>query len=339
MSKQATSTDRKPIYVVSGKDRFLRIEKLDALLDSLLGKARDGLGLVMLEGAAAEPADVFDELRTPALLAPLRVVCITEADAFLTPPKQAKSEQRAGPRGKKAATRRELVERYLASPSPTGILVLECQSWPSNTRLYRVVEEIGRHIDTSLPGKGHVLSGHLASWSANRARTVYGCKLSAADARHLVALVGDDAGMLNMELAKLATFIAPRTEIRAADIDALVGHSRQEMVFRVTEAIAKRRPGQALALWRQVLASDRDASYRAVGGLAHGFRELAEVKRAGPQASWVGTKILPQSERFSLARWHEILVRLLRIDLGSKSGGGTVEVSVEKLIVELCAAS
>jgi hypothetical protein len=42
-------------------------------------------------------------------------------------------------------------------------------------------------------------------------------------------------------------------------------------------------------------------------------------------------------ERFSLRQWQDILVKLLSIDVATKTGLGAVRSAVEKLIVELCA--
>jgi len=142
----------------------------------------------------------------------------------------------------------------------------------------------------------------------------------------------------------------PRTDIRVEDIDAVVGVSREQTVFKITDAIANRQAPQALSLWRQVLATDRDAPFRAIGGLAFGVRKLvqakAHVEAGGSARSAIGAlriftdaaSLDRQLARFSHAEWEDLLLRLLRIDYGSKSGLGDVDCAVEKLIVDLCAA-
>ncbi len=154
-----------------------------------------------------------------------------------------------------------------------------------------------------------------------------------------------------MELSKLATFVSPRHEILLDEVEALIGSSRMEKVFGITDAIARRDARGAIALWEQVLSSDRDAAYRSVGGLAFGFRKLAEAKRMVAQGASIAeaksrvklfgdvSGLGRQLKRFSLPQWQDHLVTLLRIDVGSKTGLGKVQTSVEKLIVDLCAAS
>ncbi len=316
-----------PVYAIFGSDNFLRLQTLDEVIEVVLGGDRQSMALAEFDGRSAELAEVLDECRTPSLLAPVRLVCVRQADAFVT-------------------THRAALEKYLQSPSPTGVLVLVCEQWRSTTRLHKLVAEIGRNLPCDPPKRRN----DLVSWITNHARRAHQCQLHNTAAHRLADLVGDELGIVDMELAKLATFVAPRTSIGIADVESLVGASRVEKVFGITDAIARRDAPRALALWDQVLATDRAAPYRSVGGLAYGFRQLIEAKRLVAQGLTVAqakqkTRIWTdpaglkqQLDRFSLGQWRDHLVQLLRIDTGSKSGLGTVRSSVEKLIVQLCSA-
>jgi len=285
------------------------------------------MAMAEYDGDSARLADVLDEVRTASLLAPIRLVVVRDADDFVS-------------------AHREALEKYVQSPSPTGVLVLVCRSWPATTRLYKLVGGLGGNIPCKPPE-----ARDMASWVMNHARTTYGCGLDAATARRLIDLVGPQLGQLDMELSKLAMFVTPRTNIAVADVEELVGASRAEKVFGITDCIARRDAKGALTLWEQVISTNRDAPYRAVGGLAYGFRKLAEAKRLVQQGLspfeatrklgiWTDpTRLKGQLDRFSLPQWQDQLVRLLRIDVGAKTGLGGVETSVERFIVELCAAS
>lgn len=324
-------TDRRqalPVYVIFGSDGFLRAQRLEETLGRLLGDDRDSMALAMFEGDTAELADVLDECRTPSLLAPIRVVCVHDADAFVS-------------------ANRKVIEDYVQAPSPTGVLVLVCRKWPRTTRLYKQIEKLGGHLECEPPRRRH----EFAAWATDHARRVYSCTLAPGAADRLVDLVGDNLGLLNMELAKLSIYVSPRREIRSEDIEELVGSSRMETVFKITDAVAQRDANRALDLWDQVLASDRDAPFRAVGGLAYGFRRLAEAKRMVAQGVPLGEvssrlriwgesgNLARQLDQFSLDQWQGHLVKLLQIDMGAKAGLGTVRSSVEKFVVELCTAS
>ncbi len=322
----STTGKRFPIYAVFGADAFLRGRALNEIVRGVLGDDIDGMALAEYEGPKAQLADVLDECRTPSLLSSVRLVCVREADEFVT------------------KYRKEL-EKYTESPSPTGSLVLVCTKWSKSWRLYKRVEAIGRNVCCDPPDRRS-----LPSWLVNHAKTSYGCTLQKPAAQRLADLTGEDLGRLDMELAKVSTFVAPRTTIRQEEIEELVGATRVETVFKITDAIAREDAKEALTLWDQVLSTDRDAPYRAVGGLAFGIRKLAEAKRLlgkGLSPFDVSKKlrlfgqpgaIKRQLDRFSLRQWQDHLVKLLQIDMAAKSGLGTVRSAVEKLIVEMSTA-
>ncbi len=324
--KKTSGDARSPIYAVFGSDDFLRGERLRELLDRLLGEDRYAMAVAEFSGEAATLADVLDECRTLSLLAPIRVVCVRDADDFVS-------------------EHRKHLEAYLQAPSPSGVLVLVCRTWSKSTRLYKQVAALGGNIECE-PLK----RGEFRGWVIGRARH-HGCTLSAAAAERLLELAGEELGILDSELSKLATYITPRKDIGPADVEAVVGASRAEKVFGVVNAIAARDAGRALELWDQVLATDRKAPQLAVGGLGWGFRRLASAKRTLSQGAslsevrnlykiWERPQdFARQLDRFSLERWEDHLLTLLRIDVGAKTGLGDVESSVGKFIVELCAAS
>lgn len=315
------------IYVIFGAEDFLRLRAMNALISRIVGEDRDSMAMAEFDGDTARLAEVLDEVRTPSLLAPVRLVIVRDADDFVS-------------------ANRESLERFLAKPIDTGVLLLICRSWPKTTRLYKAVDALGGNIPCESPKANEV-----PGWLVAHARSAYGCTLDGAAARRLVDLVGTSLGLLDMELSKLATYVMPKTMIGMTQVEELVGASREEKVFGITDCIARRDAKGALAMWEQVIATDRDAPYRAIGGLAYGFRRLAEAKRltqqglAMPEIAkrlnlWGDlSQIKRQLERFSLPQWQDHLVKLLRLDVASKTGLGQVPTSVERFIVELCSAA
>lgn len=311
------------ICVIYGNDDFLRAEALGRVMEDVLGGDRDNMGLAEFDGDTAELRDVLDECRTASLLASTRLVIVRDADDFVS-------------------ANREVLEKYFKAPSPTSVLVLVCRSWPRTTRLYKAAEQLGGNIACEAPKPAA-----MPSWIIERGQQAYGCRIDAGAARRLADLVGPQLGLLNMELSKLATYVAPRTQISEADVEELVGESRTEVVFRIADAICAGDSRRALELWDQVISHDRDAEYRAVGGLAYAFRRLAEAKRQveqGVPVFDVARKMGPftdasrlgrELQRFSLRQWEDLMVRLLEIDLANKTGLGGPQLAIEKLIGSL----
>ena len=320
------------MYAVFGSDDYLRAQGVETVLGRLLGDDREGGALTSFEGPSAALADVLDACRTPSLFVARQVVCVLDADDFVK-------------------DHRKALERYLeeivkaaGKADSNAALLLVCRTWQKTTRLYKLVDHIGVNVGCEPPRRPEGYS----AWVREHARSAYGCRVAAPVAAGLVDLVGENLGLLNMELAKLATYVGDRGEIGSEDVRALVGFSRVEKVFGIAEAIALRDVKRALTLWEQVLANDRSAPYRAVGGLRYAFRKLVDAKGMISQGASLGEArsrlkiwdnkgtLGAQLDRFSVVQWREHLVTLLKIDLGAKTGLGTVESAVEKLIVELC---
>jgi len=325
--KPSPSDKPPPVFVVFGGDPFLQREAVENIIIIVLGEDRDKMALVDFDGEEVELADVLDECRSMSLLCSTRLVLVRNADPFVT-------------------KYREPLEKYLEAPCATGVLVLICTRWDKGWRLYKRVQEVGRNVECK-----PLRPRDVPDWLATRAKTAYGCTLNEAAGRRLLDFVGPELSLLDMELAKLATFVHPKKTVQTEDVDRLVGATRVEKVFAITDAIAARDAAKALDIWDQIVGGDPDGQYRAVGGLAYGFRKLAEMKRLLGQGvpaaeaarqvgePWNAAGLRRQTERFTLRQWRQHLLKLLQIDLAAKSGLGTVQSAVEKLIVELCAAS
>lgn len=319
----SASNDIKAIYAVVGAERFLRNEAIAQLLTRLDGEG-DGLGPTRFEGPRAELAEVLDEVRTLSLLGDARVVLVDEADAFIT-------------------ANRKALEDYCQHPSDAGVLILLCKSMPKNTKLYKIIAKDGKVITTDTPSGRRVVP-----WIVDRAQNAYGKSMTQAAAASLREHAGDSVGELDAELAKLSAYVGQRQCIEPADIDALVGHHREEKVFAVTDAIANGDTASALEHWEQVLATDRAAPGRAIAGLAWGVRRLLDARRELDRGAslhtlarrlYVDPPVLERRlGRLSAAHLEQQLSDLCAADLAVKTGLGSLNTAIEKFIVRHCAA-
>jgi len=318
--------DPAPVYVVCGPEPFLKRQAISGITDRVLGGADRCLALREYDGsvAALELADVLDDLRTLPFLTDRRLVVLREADPFIT-------------------RYRTQLETYIQDPSPTGVLLIECKTLPANTRLYKFVQAVGEVIKCEAPA-----ARSIPSWLVNRCRDMHGIRLEARPAAMLCDLVGQDLGVLDGELQKLALYVGERERITAADVEALVGQYRQERVWGILSAIAAGDEPRALALWEEVWQTDRAAPGRAIGGIAFTVRRLLDAKRAqqaGASVRQVAGILMRRGDEqrlqaelaaFSLAQVEGMLCRLLEADVAAKTGLASVRSSIEAFIVELC---
>src|SRR5262245_55751048 len=123
MLGMARTTTVKSVYAVVGSDRFLRQLATSELMARLVAEPSD-LGTARFRGPEAALADVLDEARTPSLLGGHRIVLVDDADDFV-------SEHRAA------------LEKYCSAPADSSSLILSCQSMPTTTRLYKIIQSAG----------------------------------------------------------------------------------------------------------------------------------------------------------------------------------------------------
>ncbi len=315
-----TKTALHPVYAIVGADRFLRGTALDEVIRAA-GEDMDALGPTRVEGDAADCVAVLDDVRTTSLLGGRRLVIVDDADDFIS-------------------AHRAALEKYCAAPSAEGCLILLCDSMPGNTKLYKIIDKQGQVIKCE-PLKGWPLQ----SWIVRRANEAYGKKVSNDAARMLRELIGDSPGWLDTELSKLAAYVGARTEITPADMEAATGQSREEKVFAVVDAMSVGDASGALRNWEQVWVTDRAAPHRAIGGLAWAVRRLSKLRRAfdagadlASTAKSMGmfadaSALRRQIEHMTIPRLESLQHALLEADVACKTGGSTVEVAVEKLIV------
>ncbi len=283
-----------------GKDRFLRNEAVSRVVRSL-EEDGESMGPTTVEGGEASLAEVLDEVRTMTLLGDRRVVIVDDADSFIK-------------------EHRKALEDYCELPCHTGTLILAANSMPKTTKLHKIIAKHGEVVVVNeLAGR------EVVSWVERRAESVHGKRIAKTAAYRLQELVGDSPAALDAELAKLAVYIAQKDQIKRADVDALVGQHKEELVFRVIDAMASGDTAGALRHWEQVVATDRAAPGRAIGGLAYGVRRILERGSGRGYAS--------SSGGFTTRDLQRQLKDLCHADLAVKTGASTFDVAIEKFIV------
>ncbi|HSV27018.1 MAG TPA: DNA polymerase III subunit delta, partial [Sedimentisphaerales bacterium] len=295
------------------------------LLDELIPENERDLGLVCPDAAKAEIADVLDELRTPGLLMPGKVVLLRDADQFVS-------------------EHREILERYFDKPCPAGTLILSVSTWPGNTKLAKKLSAVGRLVSAN-----EIKPPQLPDFIAGYAMQTYGKTMTRAASGLLIELVGDEPGRLAAEVDKLALFAHAAKAITADDIKTAVGRNRLFDVFEVISAMTLGDTETAVARLRNMFRGERDAEYTVVGAFAWHFRRMFQAKAAlarGANSGEIAGKLriwndkegfFSQLRRVSLGEIGSILRQLAAIDHAAKFGQAAAPVAIEQLVVSICA--
>ncbi|HSW47033.1 MAG TPA: DNA polymerase III subunit delta [Phycisphaerae bacterium] len=312
-------------YAVHGAELFLRRRAVADLIERILGPADRALALSEYDAAETMPglADVLDDLRTLPFLTDRRLVLVRAADEFVS-------------------LYRGDLEQYLAAPAPTGVLLLDCKSLPSNTRLHRRIAEIGQVVECK-PLKAWAVPG----WLIEHCRSVHGKALDARAAALLCDQIGNDLGLLDSEVQKLTLYVADRRSIGPDDVEKLTGRCREEQVWDILSAIGAGNRPKALGLWEEVWQTDRAASDRAIGGLAYTVRRLLTAKRAQEAGAsrdelckimmiWHDDRLTREINAFAAEELELMHTRLLEADVAGKTGAASVRSAIESFIIEMC---
>jgi len=251
LAKHKTLPD-KPVVVLYGSERFLKLQVLNIVPGCGDDDDEEDVALTRVAGKDADLRSVCDELLTVSMFGDKRVVLIEEADDFV-------SKNRPG------------LEKYVANPSQSSLLVLDVKSWPKNTKLAKATAKVGLNLECS-----ELKGAALAKWLVKTALDVHGKKIDGPTAALVVQLAGDSLGLLQQELNKLVSLVGDADTITQEDVTRVVGGWRVETTWQMLDAIRDGDVGTALVdLDKLIMAGD--APQKILGGLTFTFRKLAEA--------------------------------------------------------------
>ena len=326
--KETTKSPFKSLYVIFGQDSYLVRQKVDGFLDSLLKPDQREMALYQPEADKVSGAEVLDELRTLPFLAERRVVLIQGAEPFVE-------------------VYGELLEKYIDSPSPTGVLILTVESWDKRKKLAKKVAAGG---NAELIEVGDIKPWEMGRFVSNYAQSK-GVRLGPDAADWLIELVGNEPGHIAAEIDKLILFKHPAKTISIADVEESIGNSRMFDAFEVIESLAGQEKQKAFDRLRRMFGADREAEYRVIGAFAFHFRRLFRVKamlekgesqqtalkKAGLTKPFIQNKFLAQLGRYTLKGLGQLLAELGNMDYQAKTGQGDIASNMEKFFLRIMA--
>ncbi|MFO1005277.1 MAG: DNA polymerase III subunit delta [Planctomycetaceae bacterium] len=304
------TNDRPPaVAVMFGEETHLKQLCLARLAELVLGTGPDAaVGLVKFPGKETELKTVKAELQTVGMFASSRLVVVEDADDFVT-------------------KYRDLLEAYCLKPASRSVLVIDCKSWKSNTRLAKKIAESGLELDC-----GELAAGPLQKWIVDYTAAEHGKQINRDSASLLVELAGTGLGQLSQELAKLASFVGDRPQIKPDDVRQLVGGWRAEETWTMTNAVRDGNPELALTCLSKLLHAG-EAAPKILGGLIYVFKKFAiatEISRrkiplpVALKEAGVFPRDLDSSERYlkrlGRARADQLFARLADADRDLKGG-------------------
>ena len=309
-----------PVYLITGTESFLADEAMRSIAAAIKAKAGD-YARSYYHGDEADLATILGLLRTMDLFSPNRLVIVSPADRFV----QRHPAPLAG---------------YASAPPPHAFLVLVVAKADARKKLTKAVESAG-----GLVACRQVYPRDIVPWIMARVKAMNRQIESAAAAR-LAEFLGTDLGTIAGELDKLATYLGDRKKITAADVDAVSLRDRSRVVFEVTDAIGRRRPGEVLTILNGLLESGENA-LKILFWVSRHMRQLWTAKELinRGQAPMAGAQhdayfpfveqFLAQVDTFSVGELRRNCSALTRCEATLKSSGMDERILLETTFVRL----
>lgn len=213
-AQNVTLTAEMRIVVLQGPEPMLRKLRLSQLRDALKEKHADDMEPIVIDGATAQLADVFDEVREYSLLQPHKLVVVENAEAFVT-------------------THRKALERYAESPVDHTTLVLRSDTWrPGN--LDKLIDKVGAVVRCDAPSAAEAMQ-----WAVARCSKEHGRTLDRRAAELIVQRVGPHLMQLDNELSRLSLMVSKGQPITADLVERNVRQSSDEQAYMVQEAMLR----------------------------------------------------------------------------------------------------
>jgi DNA polymerase-3 subunit delta len=314
----------RPVYAVSGDDPYLIRESIGRLVKVVFPGEQTEVAVSRFPGAVTPLATVLDEIRTLSFFTRRRLVVVEDADPFVT------------------KYRKEL-EAYVERPYESGILILQVKTWVATTILAKLVEQHGLAINCSGPRESDLLA-----WLTQLAATDCNAQLEPDAARLLLEMVGPEAGILAMEVEKLAVYVGETRRIERHHVATLVGAGRVETIWKTLDAALAGQGRMALKHLNNLLYAGEEPvmmlaalstnlmKLHHVGQLRAARVNLTEACERAGIPSFAVDKTRRQHAHLGPRRVEQLPATLLRADLDLK-GGSTLEprVILERFLLGL----
>lgn len=312
------------VILIHGPEPFFRAKAV-AELKRAAESGQDEVDILELEPEGLDLRNLLDDLRTPALFAPKRLILVERAHKFISDSAERLAE-------------------YAGSPAPNACLVLIAGNVDMRRKGNKALANAARTIPCPA-----IKDYEVPKWCVERAQE-YGKRMPLGTARQLVDLAGSRLGELDGQIRNLAAYVKDRPGITEKDVEQLVGGDYSRRVWDLTDGVMNRDPATALRALDRLMREPGSNEYRLLSALAARWRDMLRAKqmsRSGSDADDIrralgrhpySTKLILQAvAKVSLDELTQKHRLLLQADLDLKSCLSRQRPwVVEKLVLELC---
>ncbi len=315
----------KPIYLIYGPEPFFRIEALRLIRATAL-KSGD-TDISEPEPETLSPADLLDDLRTPTLFAPKRLILIDGATQLI-------------------AQSADLLAGYAEFPATRATLALVAETVDTRRKAAKRLVERATVVECPT-----LKARDLTTWCIRRARR-YDKIMEGPAAKMLVDLAGANLCQLDGRIQALVSYCKDHPRIAARHVSDLVGGDHAQTVWDLVRAISDRAAPAALRSLNRLLREPKITHTWILGALARETRALWQFKLLADEGNsveeirqrigkplWLVRKLMQNVERMDAAGLERNDHLLLQADIDCKTNAGPKDWILETLVIRLCGAA
>ena len=310
-------------YFLYGPETFYQTEVIQALIKKWITEDNRDFNLETFDARESTVSHWLGSARTLSFVGGTKLVVV-------------RNLHEAVPQDQDAQT---LID-YAQSPIPEACVVVTADKVDRKRKLFKTLTKLKTAVACEAPKENE-------RWLRKRAEEA-GYSLSSDAARFLINRVGPRPGILAKELEKTLLYAGKNKSVSERDVAEVVGESKLENVFALTDALKTKNPEKALRLLNNQIDHGEEP-IKILGTIAWQLRMIWEVKHyqqknlpSGQIAKVMGAhpfmveKALQHTRRFSTQQLRSGYLELVKADRNLKSTTTDPTAVMQTLILNLC---
>lgn len=312
----------KNVYLLYGTEDYLKRQYRDKLKHALV-EPDDTMNFSAYEGKDINPKELIDLSETLPFFKEKRMILVENSGFF-----------------KNSCD--DLAEYMSQVPESTCFVFVE-EEVDKRSKLFKAASRAGSAVEFETPKEDM-----LVRWILGRIQRE-GKKITQSVMQLFLSKTGSDMENIDKELEKLICYTLDKTEISAADVEAICTGQTENKIFEMIDAISAKNQKKALDLYYDLLAL-KEAPMRILFMIARQFQNLLLIKsmsakgypavsiaKTAGMPSFAVQKNLRQAGAFKINQLKEAIEDCGQAEEDVKTGRMADQLAVELLIVKYSA--
>ena len=312
----------KNVYLLYGTEDYLKRQYRDKLKHALV-EPDDTMNFSAYEGKDINPKELIDLSETLPFFKEKRMILVENSGFF-----------------KNSCD--DLAEYMSQVPVSTCFVFVE-EEVDKRSKLFKAASRAGSAVEFETPKEDM-----LIRWILGRIQRE-GKKITQSVMQLFLSKTGSDMENIDKELEKLICYTLDKTEISAADVEAICTGQTENKIFEMIDAISAKNQKKALDLYYDLLAL-KEAPMRILFLIARQFQNLLLIKsmsakgypavsiaKTAGMPSFAVQKNLRQAGAFKINQLKEAIEDCGQAEEDVKTGRMADQLAVELLIVKYSA--